>query len=210
MSCVVITGIVGLLSIVVWGKTMNSWALGFLAKLLKGSALYSEWTMKILEKIPGLVAALMLSIAYNTCGGLAFAVGFCMFFLKLVLLYEDIFEKILFLPLNVLKRYLVNKLKRYRQSKRANQNQSIETNTLGDQSIQNSPTSNANRALETTRSRPSRQTNRIANRESTITDGNQTKMNDTGDTIDQPETSRHPESRSSKRNGGEKNSFGSI
>uniref|UniRef100_A0A8D8RFK7 GPI inositol-deacylase n=1 Tax=Cacopsylla melanoneura TaxID=428564 RepID=A0A8D8RFK7_9HEMI len=228
MSCVVITGIVGLLSIVVWGKTMNSWALGFLAKLLKGSALYSEWTMKILEKIPGLVAALMLSIAYNTCGGLAFAVGFCMFFLKLVLLYEDIFEKILFLPLNVLKRYLVNKLKRYRQSKRANQNQSIETNTLANQSIQNSPTSNANRApentrtrnsptsntldnraLETTRSTASRQTNRIANRESTITDGNQTKMNDTDITIDQPETSRHPES-NSKRNGGGKTHSGQF
>ncbi|KAI5723767.1 hypothetical protein M8J76_010656 [Diaphorina citri] len=179
LSCVVLTGAVGLMSIVLWGKTMNTLAINFLAKLLHGSTLYSEWTMKILEKIPGLVAALMLSIAYNTCGGLAFALGFfktslkipslvaalmlsiayntcgglafalgfCMCFLKLVLLYEDIFEKLLFLPLNVLRRYVINKLKRYRRSRLAN-NQSAIDSTGNNQSAIDSTRANNRSAID--------------------------------------------------------------
>ncbi|XP_026683277.1 LOW QUALITY PROTEIN: GPI inositol-deacylase [Diaphorina citri] len=177
LSCVVLTGAVGLVSIVLWGKTMNTLAINFLAKLLHGSTLYSEWTMKILEKIPGLVAALMLSIAYNTCGGLAFALGFCMYFLKLVLLYEDIFEKLLFLPLNVLRRYVINKLKRYRRSRLANSQSAIDSNQSAISS-----TGNNQSAIQNTNQSAS--DNARANNRSAIQNINQSAIDNRA--LDQP------------------------
>lgn len=58
----------------------------------------------------------------------------------MVLLYEEIFERILFLPWNVLKRYLINRLRRYKTSRRAigenNRSTAEQSNALEDANAQ--------------------------------------------------------------------------
>lgn len=106
MTAFAITYIIGcgfLLGVIFQGQAFNAVLLRFLNKFCFGLAWLSDYVMSGANKVPIIVAAFMLSVAHSACGGLALSIGFCFYFFKMISLYEDFWEEIVYWPLRVLK-----------------------------------------------------------------------------------------------------------
>lgn len=52
------------------------------AKTLSGPTNISEWILKSFQKLPGIVAGILIIISFSTCGALALAIGTIFYFFK--------------------------------------------------------------------------------------------------------------------------------
>ncbi|KAF6201594.1 hypothetical protein GE061_003986 [Apolygus lucorum] len=102
-AVVYLSGIAMIVCIVFQGQAYNNILLRFLNKFFFGLAWMSEWAMSGANKVPLVVSAFMVTVSYSACGGLALAIGLGFYFFKMVSLYEDFWEEIVYWPLRVLK-----------------------------------------------------------------------------------------------------------
>ncbi|XP_014242271.1 GPI inositol-deacylase isoform X2 [Cimex lectularius] len=101
-----LTYIVGLgliVGIVFQGQAYNGIILKFLSKFFFGLAWLSEYALSGAIKVPLVVSAFMMTVAYTACGGLAVCIGLGFYCFKMITLYEDFWEEIVYWPLRALK-----------------------------------------------------------------------------------------------------------
>lgn len=53
----------------------------FISRSLFGGFQWSEWVLSAFARVPCVVACLLVTLAYATCGALALAAGLCFYFL---------------------------------------------------------------------------------------------------------------------------------
>ncbi|KAK9500619.1 hypothetical protein O3M35_001854 [Rhynocoris fuscipes] len=117
MTAFALTFIIGtgvLIAVIFQGQAFHAVLLKFLNRFCFGLSWLSDYVISGANKVPIIVAAFMLTLAHSGCGGLALAVGLCFYFFKMVSLYEDFWEEIIYWPLRVLKA----KLKEYKEKKK--------------------------------------------------------------------------------------------
>lgn len=56
----------------------------FFAKSMTGTATWSDWLMGNLQKLPLLVASVLIMISWSSCGALALCLGTFFYFLKVI------------------------------------------------------------------------------------------------------------------------------
>ncbi|BES98707.1 Gpi inositol deacylase pgap1 [Nesidiocoris tenuis] len=102
-AIVYLAGIAMIVCIVFQGQAYNNILLRFLNRFFFGLIWLSEWAMSGANKVPVVVSAFMVTVAYTACGGLALVIGLGFYFFKMVSLYEDFWEEIVYWPLRVIK-----------------------------------------------------------------------------------------------------------
>lgn len=92
-----------LVGVIVQGQAFNGILLRFINKFFFGLTWLSEYVMNGVSKVPIVVSAFMITVSSSACGGLALSIGLFFYFFKLISLYEDFWEEIVYWPLRVLK-----------------------------------------------------------------------------------------------------------
>nr|XP_024218553.1 GPI inositol-deacylase-like [Halyomorpha halys] len=89
--------------VVVQGQAFNGLLLKFLKRYSLGINWLSEYILNGVSKVPVVVSAFMITVAFSASGGLALCVGLFFYIFKLISLYEDFWEEIVYWPLRYLK-----------------------------------------------------------------------------------------------------------
>lgn len=73
-------------SLLVCESTLHKMMLKLFAKAIMGTATWSDWILNGLHKVPSLVAVILITLSWTTCGGLALCLGCVFYFLKVTFL----------------------------------------------------------------------------------------------------------------------------
>ncbi|XP_046402288.1 GPI inositol-deacylase [Ischnura elegans] len=104
-AVVYLLGIVCFLLVMFWGNAFHKIVKRALARFFRGgNSLWSEWALMSFLNFPKIVSALLIAIAFGTCGAVALLIGLCFYFLFICKLYEDLLEEMLKYPLKVIQK----------------------------------------------------------------------------------------------------------
>ncbi|CAH1397518.1 unnamed protein product [Nezara viridula] len=117
-----------IVTVVVQGQAFNGLFLRFLKRYSLGINWLSEFILNGVSKVPIVVSAFMVTVAFSASGGLALCIGLFFYIFKLISLYEDFWEEIVYWPL----RYLKWRIRQMRNNDRAEARPEFEIPSLNE------------------------------------------------------------------------------
>lgn len=110
LTFIMATGVI--IMVILQGQAFNGLFLRFLKRYSLGLNWLSEFILNGVSKVPIVVSAFMVTVVFSASGSLAMCIGLFFYFFKLISLYEDFWEEIVYWPL----RYLKWRIKQMRHS----------------------------------------------------------------------------------------------
>lgn len=80
------------ISLICFESTFHKLGVKFFTKTFAGRIGWTDHLLKAFDKIPGVVACVLIAMSYSTCGGLAICLATIFYFLKLTQMAQDLIE----------------------------------------------------------------------------------------------------------------------
>ncbi|CAG9773683.1 unnamed protein product [Ceutorhynchus assimilis] len=106
-------------------STVHKLTLKLLARTVTFTIKFSDYFMTFLQKVPFMVATVLVVLSFSTCGGLALGVGLVFYFLKLTQMSQDYVEQIAWFVVKIIARKIRRALSRNKKEETTSKNEEI-------------------------------------------------------------------------------------